>query len=192
MSHEERIRAVVGLGNPGPRYARTRHNIGFRLLDRLGKDLRAGAETDHGSYHLAWADTEWGRVALIRPMVFMNRSGWALAAFAEETALEPGAALVVQDDIWLPFGAIRFRERGGAGGHNGLASVLEFFGTDAVPRLRLGVGSPEGEEDLADYVLDDFSGDEEKEIEPWLARASLGVRTFLHEGPEAAMSRFNG
>lgn len=192
MKGVERTRAVVGLGNPGPRYSGTRHNIGFRLLDRLGKDLRAGPERDHGTYHLAWSETEEGRVALIRPMVFMNRSGSALAAFIGEVPLEPEDFLIAQDDVWLPFGTIRFRERGGAGGHNGLASVLEFFGTDAVPRLRLGVGGPAGEEDLADYVLEEFAEDEEKEIEPWLARASLGVRTFLFEGPEAAMSRFNG
>lgn len=181
----------MGLGNPGPRYERTRHNIGFRLLDRLARDLGAGPETDAGILRLAWAELEGRRVALVRPMTFMNRSGDALRALPESAAAGPGEHLVILDDVWLPFGAMRFRSGGGSGGHLGLTSVLEALETEAVPRLRLGVGGAD-EAELADYVLRPFASEEETEIEAWLMRASEGVRVHLTEGPEAAMNRFNG
>jgi PTH1 family peptidyl-tRNA hydrolase len=173
------------------RYAGTRHNIGFRLLDRLGKDLGAGPERDEGAYAVSWADLASFRVALLRPLLYMNRSGEALARFPESAAAGPGGHLVVIDDATLPFGTLRFRREGGAGGHRGLFSVLERLGTETVPRLRLGVGE-EVTGDLADYVLSPFSEEEESRVVEWLARASDAVRVFLVEGPEAAMNRFNG
>lgn len=188
----ERIRVVVGLGNPGLGYARTRHNIGFRVLDRLERDLGADRPRDTGEYRVAWATVGGERVALFRPMLFMNRSGLALSRFPESRVAGPDRHLVIQDDVWLPFGALRFRKGGSAGGHNGLASVLRALGTDGVPRLRLGVGGAESGGDLAGHVLEAFSDEEEKAIEPWLARAVDGVRVFLAQGPDAAMNRFNG
>lgn len=185
------VRVVVGLGNPGPRYEQTRHNIGFRLLDRLARDLDAGPETDAGIYRVAWGELDGSRVALLRPMIFMNRSGDAVRALPESAAAGPGGHLVVLDDVWLPFGALRFRTAGGPGGHLGLTSVLGALGTDAVPRLRMGVGGAE-EADLADYVLRPFAREEEEQIEAWLVRAGEGVRVLLTEGPAAAMNRFNG
>lgn len=182
---------VVGLGNPGPRYAPTRHNIGFRLLDRLARDLGAGPETGAGSYRVAWGELEGIRVALLRPMTFMNRSGDAVGALPESALAGPGGHLVVLDDVWLPFGALRFRPAGGPGGHLGLTSVLEALGTDAVPRLRMGVGGAD-EADLADYVLRPFAPEEEDRIQAWLVRASEAVRVHLTEGPAVAMNRFNG
>ena len=186
----EHIRVVVGLGNPGREYEETRHNLGFRLLDRLARDLGAGEEQDQGHYRLAWATLGDYRIALLRPMAFMNRSGPTLARFPESVVAGPLGHLVVLDDVWLPLGAIRFRLGGGAGGHKGLNSVLEYFGTEAVPRLRLGVGG-HSEEDLVDHVLHQFTDDEEKEIVSVLERACDGVRTFVTEGPDVAMSRFN-
>jgi PTH1 family peptidyl-tRNA hydrolase len=183
---------VVGLGNPGLGYARTRHNIGFRVLDRLERELGAGREEDAGEYRVAWARVEGERVAFFRPMLFMNRSGLALSRFKEGETAGPDRHLVVQDDVWLPFGSLRFRKRGGAGGHNGLASVLRHLGTEAVPRLRLGVGGAEAEGDLAAHVLEPFTEEEEEAIESWLRKATEGVRVFLREGPDAAMNRFNG
>lgn len=188
----EGIRVVVGLGNPGLGYARTRHNIGFRVLDRLERELGAGRPRDTGEYRVAWAAVGTERVALFRPMLFMNRSGLALSRFPESRAAGPDRHLVIQDDVWLPFGAVRFRKGGSAGGHNGLSSVLRALGTDAVPRLRLGVGGAETEGDLAAHVLEAFTDEEEKAIEPWLAKAAEGVSVFLAEGPDAAMNRFNG
>ena len=106
----EGIRVVVGLGNPGLGYARTRHNIGFRVLDRLERELGAGRPRDTGEYRVAWAAVGTERVALFRPMLFMNRSGLALSRFPESRAAGPDRHLVIQDDVWLPFGAVRFRK----------------------------------------------------------------------------------
>jgi peptidyl-tRNA hydrolase, PTH1 family len=185
------IRVVVGLGNPGRRYARTRHNMGFLLLDRVARELGAGPEADHGDYRVAWADLDGERVALLRPLVFMNRSGEALDRFPESQIAGPEAHLVLMDDVWLPFGTMRFRKQGGAGGHHGLASVLEHLATEAVPRLRLGIGGGELEE-LHEHVLAGFTEDEALLLEPWLVRAGEGVRTFLVEGADVAMTRYNG
>ncbi len=186
------IRVVVGLGNPGPRYERTRHNIGFRLLDRLAEDLDAGPETEGPGYRVAWARLGTDRVALLKPRTYMNRSGDALLRFPASEEAGPGRHLVVLDDAALPFGTLRFRERGSAGGHRGLESVLDRLGTEDVPRLRLGIGDAERDRDLADHVLEEFSSEEEEAIGDWLKRAGAGVRVFLTEGAAPAMSRFNG
>jgi PTH1 family peptidyl-tRNA hydrolase len=185
------MRVVVGLGNPGVRYRNTRHNVGFRLLDRLGRDLGAAPEAEAEAYRVAWAEVGGERIALVKPMVFMNRSGLALSRFSESEAVGARGHLIVHDDVWLPFGSIRIRERGGAGGHKGLESILDHFATEEVPRMRLGVGGAETEEDLSGYVLEDFTDGEEEALDAWLERAALAVRTFLIEGPEPAMNRFN-
>ncbi|HET9234084.1 MAG TPA: aminoacyl-tRNA hydrolase [Candidatus Eisenbacteria bacterium] len=185
------MRVVVGLGNPGRRYARTRHNMGFLLLDRLAGEFRATAEEDHGTYRVAFADVDGEPVALVRPLVFMNRSGEALVRVPESALAGPEGHLVLLDDVWLPFGTMRFRKQGGAGGHHGLLSVLEHLGTEAVPRLRLGIGGGDLEE-LSEHVLAGFSDEEAEALDSWLVRAGEGVRTFLTEGAEAAMSRYNG
>jgi PTH1 family peptidyl-tRNA hydrolase len=189
---EGRIQVVVGLGNPGPRYERTRHNIGFRCIDHLARVLDAPPGRDEGDYQVTRVPCGDRELALVKPMTFMNRSGQALLRFPDSALAGPGGHLVILDDVWLPFGAVRFRREGGDGGHNGLASVLAGLGTEEVPRLRLGVSGAETEGDLADYVLEDFSEEEEKSIEDWLARASQGVQVFIKEGPDAAMTRFNG
>ncbi len=183
---------VVGLGNPGPRYESTRHNIGFELLDRLASDLGARPGTGGTNYRVAWAELAGDRVALLKPWTYMNRSGDALRQFAGSEAAGPGRHLVVLDDAALPFGTMRFRERGSSGGHRGLASVLDALETGEVPRLRLGIGEGDGEEDLVEHVLSRFSEEEEREIGSWLERAVAGVRVFLTEGAGPAMSRFNG
>lgn len=185
------MRVVVGLGNPGRRYARTRHNMGFLLLDRLAGELRASAEEDHGTHRMAVADVDGERVLLLRPLVFMNRSGEVLARVPESALAGPEGHLVLLDDVWLPFGTMRFRTQGGAGGHHGLLSVLEHLGTDTVPRLRLGIGGGDLEE-LSEHVLAGFTEAEAEALGPWLVRAAEGVRTFLTEGADAAMSRYNG
>ena len=185
------MRIVVGLGNPGRRYARTRHNMGFLLLDRLATLFRSKPEEDHGSYRVAWAEVAGERVALLRPLTFMNRSGEALGAFPESALAGAEGHIVLLDDVWLPFGTMRFRPRGGAGGHHGLLSVIEHLGTESVPRLRLGIGGGDLEE-LHEHVLAGFTPEEEAALEPWLERAGDGVRTFLVEGVDAAMTRYNG
>jgi PTH1 family peptidyl-tRNA hydrolase len=187
----DEVRVVVGLGNPGARYVRTRHNIGFRVLDRLAAELGAGPESQRDTYRVAWATLGELRVALLRPRTYMNRSGVAVRRFGEETVVPPGSHLVVLDDVALPFGSLRLRGKGSAGGHRGLESILEQLGTEAVPRMRLGVGRGEEERDLADHVLDPFSGEEERMLAEWLETAGTAVRVALTEGLDAAMNRFN-
>jgi PTH1 family peptidyl-tRNA hydrolase len=124
-------------------------------------------------------------------MTFMNRSGDALAGSPESAAVPPERHLVLLDDVALPFGSLRLRTGGGAGGHHGLESVLDALGTQEVPRLRLGIGGGDEGRVLREYVLEPFSDEEEKAIGPWLAGASECVRALLGEGADAAMNRFN-
>jgi PTH1 family peptidyl-tRNA hydrolase len=182
---------LVGLGNPGPRYAATRHNAGFRLLDRLARDLEAGPAEGGDGLRARRAELGGAELLLVWPLTYMNRSGEALAGLpeAEETGCE--RHLVLLDDVALPFGTLRFRAGGSAGGHNGLQSVLDHFGSDRVPRLRLGVGPGDPDRDLAEFVLEPFSEEEERAMDAWLGRASEAVRVFLTEGPEEAMTRYN-
>jgi PTH1 family peptidyl-tRNA hydrolase len=188
------VKLVVGLGNPGPRYARTRHNVGFRVLDAVAARLRAGPAEERfaGRYAEGWLGAE--RVGLLAPGTFMNRSGEAVAqALAALPLADPAAdLLVVFDDADLPLGRLRLRARGSSGGHNGLADVLERLGTDAVPRLRFGIGRPDAPRDTVDWVLEPFAADEEALLEQALPRAAHAAACFLAEGAAAAMNRFNG
>ena len=188
---EPRRFVVVGLGNPGPRYQGTRHNAGFLLVDRLAAAWKAETLDDDPTYIAARARVDGATVHLLKPMTYMNRSGIALSRFAASREAAPEEHLVVLDDVSLPFGSIRFRKRGSDGGQKGLRSVLDTLGSSEVPRLRLGVGDGEPGRDLAEYVLEPFSSEEEKELDTWLGRAVDGVEVFLREGADAAMNRFN-
>lgn len=179
---------VVGLGNPGPRYAGTRHNIGFRVAEGLlagrGKWVRQEAA------EIAQLRIAGQEVLLVRPQGFMNRSGQAVRVLREQGGFTPEEILVVLDDFLLDFGRLRLRRGGSDGGHNGLASVLELLETNQVPRLRLGVGPvPPGESDI-DFVLAPFAPGEE--AAGLAERGCAVVRCWLAEGIEAAMNRFNG
>lgn len=182
---------LVGLGNPGPQYEKTRHNVGFRMLDQLADAFAAGPEEDGPGYRLSRAQFEETDLVLVRPLTYMNRSGEALDRIPESAIAGPERHLIMIDDISLPFGAIRFRARGSSGGQKGLASVLQHLGTEEVPRLRLGVGDRDRETDLRDYVLEGFSVQEEKLIEPWLNKAVEGVKTMLSHSIQKAMSLYN-
>ena len=184
------IRAVVGLGNPGPRYQRTRHNIGFEVVAALlGDRPFADRRFDGGML----AETEIGgrRVSLLRPTGYMNRSGGPVRRFLLADGLSPEAVLVVCDDYALPLGAIRTRRKGSDGGHNGLASVVRALGTAAVPRMRLGIGAPPDGMDPADFVLSPFIGEEAESVEDLLERAVAAIETAVGDGLDAAMNRFN-
>lgn len=151
---------VVGLGNPGPRYAKNRHNIGFQIVDDLAKTHGLAfsksehkAETAHG-----YIDRQ--RIILAKPQTWMNDSGRSVAPLARFYKVEPQDVLVVYDDLDIPLSAIRFRETGSSGGHRGVGSIIQNLGTDAFPRLRIGIGRPPGRMDAAAYVLQDFSDEE--------------------------------
>jgi peptidyl-tRNA hydrolase, PTH1 family len=186
---------VVGLGNPGRRYAGTRHNVGHAVVGVLTERWRTeplARERAFHAYRAAPGGPAGAAATLIAPQAFMNRSGEALAAFAAATGERPVAAetLVVCDDVYLPVGYLRLRARGSTGGHRGLASVQEFFGTADFPRLRIGVGEAAGEQ-LMEHVLSEFDARDEESVREALASAADAVETWLREGILAAMNRFN-
>ena len=187
---EERY-LIVGLGNPGRAYAFNRHNVGFMAVDKLA--LRAGIDLRRvqnkaivGSGRLADRP-----VILAKPQTFMNLSGEAVGALANYYRVPPTALLVIYDELDIPFGVIRLREKGGAGGHNGMRSIIQHMGND-FPRLRLGVGRPPGRMDAAAFVLQDFGRDELPLVSEMLTTAGDAVESFVRQGIDLTMSRFNG
>lgn len=180
------MRVVVGLGNPGTRYARTRHNIGFLVA----AELAGSGWVDRLAAQTATVRIAGETVLVVRPQTYMNRSGDAVLALSELEDFAPEDTLVVFDDFLLDFGRIRLRRSGSDGGHNGLASILQRLRTEQVPRLRLGVGPvPAGESDI-DFVLTPFA--QAEDVEGLVHRGSAAARCWLQEGIEAAMNRFNG
>ncbi|HXG41724.1 MAG TPA: aminoacyl-tRNA hydrolase [Dehalococcoidia bacterium] len=188
---------VVGLGNPGPEYAETRHNAGSRCLARLAR--RHGIELrPHRLYSLGRGSIGGTEVVLARSRVFMNESGKAVAALLRQERVPTARLLVVCDDLDLPLGRLRLRPRGGHGGHNGLRSVIEHLGTDDFPRLRIGIGRPvrDGrpvtDPDLvAQYVLSVPTAEERPLLEEALEAACDAIEVVLAEGLDAAMNRYN-
>jgi peptidyl-tRNA hydrolase, PTH1 family len=182
---------IAGLGNPGGRYARTRHNAGFMVVEDLA--LRSSAEkwTVEGPARLCRAEMEGRAAVLAEPLTFMNVSGPAVAFLLARYGAAPQDLLLISDDFNLPFGRIRIRERGSAGGHNGLESIFRSLGTEEVPRLRLGVGEAEMPEDKAQFVLADFPPDRNKDLEEMIIKAGDAVHFILREGVSKAMSVYN-
>ena len=181
------LRLVVGLGNPGPRYARTRHNVGWRLVDFL-----AGPDAAWKNFKGLGACADAGGFLLAKPETFMNDSGRFVRAFAAFRRISPGEILVCYDELDLPFGRLRLKPAGSAAGHKGMGSIIEEMGTEEIPRLRLGVGPKPPQADGAAFVLGRFSPDEEKTLDGVLETAAAAARLARREGLEAAMNRFNG
>jgi PTH1 family peptidyl-tRNA hydrolase len=190
------LKVVLGLGNDGPEYRSTRHNVGFMVADAIA--LRCGAAfTARGDLgRLTWlAETDYGgqRVALAKPRTLMNRSGQAAAALRRKYGVEPLDFVVVYDDADLAFGRVRVRPEGGAGGHNGVRSLIETFGVKEFARVKLGVlGEGRHSRDLADYVLGTFHPDEQPEIAAMIDRGADAVEAVLKDGVEAAQRAWNG
>ena len=185
------MQIALGLGNPGARYAPTRHNIGFMAVDQLV--VRRGSSWQRQEdvvAEIAAVDLGGREVLLAKPQTFMNRSGRTAATLCARWETRPEDLLVIFDDVLLDFGRLRFRRGGSDGGHNGLASVLEELNTQAVPRLRVGIGSPPAGEEIIDYVLDSFSP--EDEVDELVERCGTALETYYAAGIEAAMNRFNG
>jgi peptidyl-tRNA hydrolase, PTH1 family len=192
-------RLILGLGNPGEEYRDTRHNVGFRVVEELARRWQVPLdrlECNALAAHIGAGEGIEGDVLLAKPQTYMNRSGHAARCFVERYELDPATVLVVYDEVNLPFGKIRLRRLGSPAGHRGLESILESLRTAEVPRLRLGVAPPaEGRppgEDLAAFVLSPFDEGEREEAEAMIRRAADAVELWLHEGPEAAMAKFNG
>jgi PTH1 family peptidyl-tRNA hydrolase len=185
------MRFVVGLGNPGERYRRTRHNVGFRVVDALAARLRAVAGREQAG---AWvAETRLGSepALLVKPLSFMNLSGLPVARQLAAHEGKPADLIVVVDDVALDLGTIRVRERGSDGGHNGLRSLVEVLETEEFPRVRVGIRKGEMPEDLAAWVLTDFPDEDTTLVEEVVARAADAATCFATEGADAAMNRYN-
>lgn len=182
-----RIRLIAGLGNPGAEYAGTRHNVGFAVVDHLAAEERL--EWQHSSKWAAvW--TKSGAIFFVKPWSYMNRSGEALAAFADFYKIGAPEILVVLDDLALPPGRLRIRPGGSSAGHNGLESIFMHFGTDEIPRLRIGIGSAPGAGSV-DYVLGRFFEEEKPVIEKAVVRAAAAVKWAIDKGVLSAMNTFN-
>ncbi|GAB4231325.1 MAG: aminoacyl-tRNA hydrolase [Acidobacteriota bacterium] len=182
---------VAGLGNPGRRYAATRHNVGFMLVDRLARDRGLEFRNFQRLAEVARWDRGEDAVLLAKPQTFMNESGRAVGALLRYFDIPVERCLVVYDDVALPLGKLRFRRQGSSGGHKGMASVIGELGTVAVPRLRLGIGREGVTSDLRSFVLDPFSREELPVVDEMLETAAAGVQTFLAEGIERAMALYN-
>lgn len=184
---ESRIRLVAGLGNPGAEYEQTRHNIGFMVVDQLATSARSTWERS----------TKWGALSakvvdvfLAKPMSFMNRSGHPLFALAQFYKIAPQEMLIVLDDLALPLGRLRIRPDGGTGGHNGLESIIVQFGTEEIPRIRIGIGAPPAQGSV-DYVLGRFFEEEKLLVRSTIERAAEAVKCAIDNGLVSAMNTFN-
>ncbi len=183
---------IGGLGNPGPKYESTRHNVGWWLVDRLNQEWKLGAFRPSGDALVAHGFVTGQEVLLLKPVTFMNRSGGALApARTDPTVDIEQDVLVVVDDAALGVGRVRMRPGGSHGGHNGLRSVEDALGTRNYARLRIGVGLPPDGVDLADWVLSPFDETDEQAILDLMPELVRAVRTWMEDGIEAAMSRHN-
>ncbi len=183
-------RLVVGLGNPGPQYQGTRHNAGFMVIEALARRwrLRFGVPRDRSRFAVGEIKSE--SVALLEPLTYMNLSGRSVAWGLRTWGLPLEALLVIHDDVDLPFGRLRLRPSGSSAGHRGVQSIIESLGSDCFPRLRIGVGRPDGGE-VADFVLAPFSAAEEREFDAVLESAATAVEAFVADGIQAAMNQFN-
>ena len=185
------MKLVVGLGNPGTKYAGTRHNVGFDVVDLVAS-----------RHHLTWASaprgiealsTKWrsGDAVIAKPLTFMNLSGAAIVGLLQFYKIEPADLLVIVDEVQLELGRLRTRPSGSAGGHNGLKSIVASLGTHEFPRLRIGVGRGDARRDLADHVLARFDPDERPVIEDAVRRAADAAEMFVADGVLAVMNAFN-
>lgn len=182
---------IVGLGNPGAKYARTRHNVGYMVADALAEKLEIGFSPGTGPYVFASGKTGDRELCLIKPATYMNHSGEAVAHAAAAWQVSLDALLIVYDDFHLPFGTLRARPQGGDGGHNGMASIIEHLGSQRIARLRVGIGVEEIGEDAAGFVLSEFTDAEAKHLKSIINACVLAVETHVREGIAKTMNRFN-
>ena len=187
------MRLIVGLGNPGREYRDTRHNVGFMVVDESARRHNLTLAMAPSQVPDAFVGKKYGEPSfmLAKPLTFMNNSGEAVAALARYYDVAFGDLLVVVDEVALPFGRLRARARGSAGGHNGLKSVIARLGTTEFPRLRLGVGRGDARRDLADHVLSKFEADEQSALGEFIARAADAAEMFAVEGIEKVMNTYN-
>lgn len=191
MMAERKTTLIAGLGNPGEKYEKTRHNAGFLVVDRLSREF--GIPLTKQKFDLVYGKgaMEGADVILAKPMSYMNRSGLPIRRLADYMGLTSEDLLVVYDDIDLTFERIKLKEKGGHGGHNGIRSLIDSFGTRDFPRLRIGIGRPEGEKDVTGHVLGRFTAEEAEVMDRVVDTAGQVVVTVVTKGLTAAMNNFN-
>jgi PTH1 family peptidyl-tRNA hydrolase len=182
---------IVGLGNPGPRYAATRHNAGFFVADLLAERMGGKFKAHKGRCDVVEGRLAGASVVLAKPKAYMNESGGPVVAISRFFKVPVERITVVHDELDLPFGALRLKRGGGDGGHNGLRSLTAALGSRDFARVRFGIGRPPGRQDPADYVLRDFAPAERKELGFLVDRAADAVETVIAQGLEAAQNQFN-
>ncbi|MFZ5817512.1 MAG: aminoacyl-tRNA hydrolase [Bacillota bacterium] len=184
---------IVGLGNPGAKYANTRHNVGWMVLDALAR--KHGVAMDQARFQGVTGELRWGptaeKVILLKPMTYMNLSGHSVVPTAHFYKVEPKEILTIYDELDLEVGRLRLREKGSAGGHNGMKSIIQQLGTQEFPRLRIGIGRPAPGWEVPDWVLSPFQGDDAATIAATIPRAVEAVETFLTDGILKAMNLYN-
>ena len=191
MMAEIRQHLIVGLGNPGPVYASTRHNIGFMAVDRLVREYGLTACRSRINAEIAEGDIAGVPVITAKPMAYMNRSGDPVGNIVRTHGIQCEDMVVIHDDIDLAYERLKIKETGGDGGHNGLRSLIDALETDEFVRVRMGVGRPDGDIGVVDYVLDEFDANQRTMLEPFLSRAIEAAAAILCEGTKDAMNRFN-
>jgi PTH1 family peptidyl-tRNA hydrolase len=187
------MRLIVGLGNPGAEYEWTRHNLGFMLVDRLAGEAGAQVKRKECRSLIGRGELEGAQVLLVKPQTYMNLSGEAVACLLSRQEPENGARdlIVISDDLALPFGTIRLRARGSAGGHNGLKSIIAALGTDEFIRLRIGIQPAHPLHDTKRFVLDQFPRGEREDVGKILERSADALRAILRDGIDKAMALYN-
>jgi PTH1 family peptidyl-tRNA hydrolase len=183
---------IAGLGNPGRKYAGSRHNVGFMVLDHLAKANHVAVSREK-KFDAEYGRGKIGRInaILLKPMAYMNGSGRPVSRAASFFQIALDQLLVIHDDIDIGYGKIKIKAKGGHGGHNGLRSIIDAVGSGEFPRVRIGIGRPEGPMDVSDYVLGNFTADEWRALEPILDKAAEAVSTILTHGVNEGMNRFN-
>ena len=184
------MKLIVGLGNPGARYAGTRHNVGFDVVDELARRRALAFESSPAEAIMARERGPGARLMLAKPLTFMNLSGRAVGELVRYYRVDPGDVLIVADDVNLPLGRLRARRGGSDGGHNGLRSVIDVLGT-VVARLRIGVDRGDCRRDLASHVLATFDESELETIRPAIETAGDAAEVFVTDGIDVVMNRFN-
>lgn len=182
---------IAGLGNPGSKYAKTRHNIGFLVIDRLAEKYDIPLTRNKFDTLFGVGEIETVKVIIAKPMAFMNRSGMPVIALAKYHKLKLDQVLVIHDDIDIILGNLKIKAKGGHGGHNGLKSIIDAVGGGDFPRIRLGIGRPDTQIDVINHVLGKITTDEMKHLEPALSDAVDAVKTVVKQGITIGMNKFN-
>ena len=191
------MKLIVGLGNPGKTYAHNRHNVGFRCLNYFARLHSIRFDHRQCRARVGIAEVKGEKLLLAKPRTFVNLSGNPLACLVRKHDIPLSNLLIIYDDLDLPVGKIRLRQSGGSGGHKGMNSIISALGSEDFPRIRVGIGRPQAEEQsmsedaIVNYVLSDFSTQEEATIKPVIATVAEAIDCFLTQGIEAAMSKFN-